>query len=421
MQHVQLEAAKIVGRVIKGRNLSQVLSESLHQQNKYTPQQRGALQDLSYGTLRHYTKLTSMLGKLMQHPSRDVTLHNLLLVALYQLLFSKAGQYVVVDQAVRASKQLNAKSAGLVNGVLRNFLRQQEVLEVAANNNEISRYSFPQWWIDRIKKQYGEFTASILEASNQHPPMTLRVNIKKTTVREYKGLLEQEGFSSLEVGAEGLVLNCGVAVDRLPKFNEGWVSVQDAGAQYAAHLLDVRDGMQVLDACAAPGGKTAHLLELAGIELVAVDKDKQRLARVKENLWRLQLNAHVKCGDAATPDSWWDGKPFHRILADVPCSASGVVRRHPDIKWLRRPSDIEMFAIQQEQILAALWPLLEKGGKLLYVTCSIFERENHRVIKEFISRHLDVEQEKIELGRDGQLLPDEMHDGFYYALLRKKS
>jgi 16S rRNA (cytosine967-C5)-methyltransferase len=421
MQHVQIEAARVVNSVILGRNLTQALAESLRQHPKFSPQQRGALQDLCYGTLRHYGKLAFMLGKLMQRPSRDANLQHLLLVALYQIEFSKAQQHVIVDQAVNAAKLLNAGAGGLVNGVLRNYLRQREALKQAAMREEESRYSYPHWWIAAIKKQYPEKAAAILEAGNQHPPMTLRVNIKRTTVVEYQILLAEQGIAAQRVEPDALILEQPVAVDRLAKFAEGWVSVQDAGAQYAARILDVRDGMRVLDACAAPGGKAAHLLEIADIDLVAVDKDEQRLARINENLQRLQLQAQVVCGDAATPQAWWDGKPFQRILADVPCSASGVVRRHPDIKWLRRAADIDSFAKQQAQILEALWSLLALDGKLLYVTCSVFKRENQQVTDAFLKQHPEAEQEQIGILQEGQLLPNEQHDGFYYALLHKKN
>ncbi len=420
MQHVQLEAARVVNSVIRGRNLTQVLTESLRQHSKFSAQQRGALQDLCYGTLRHYGKLVFMLSKLMQRPSRDMILQHLLLIALYQIEFSKAGQHVIVDQAVRAAKFLNTASVGLVNGVLRNYLRQREALKEAANQDEESHYSYPRWWIDRLKAQYGENAYAILDAGNLHPPMTLRVNTRHTTAIEYQSLLAAHDIISTLVEPDALILAQPVIVDCLPKFKEGWVSVQDAGAQYAAYLLDVRDGMRVLDACAAPGGKTAHLLEMANIELVAIDKDDQRLARVHENLHRLGLKAHVLCGDAATPNKWWDGMLFQRILADVPCSASGVVRRHPDIKWLRRNSDIESFAEQQIQILQALWPLLAVGGKLLYATCSIFARENQQVIETFLVQHPEALRENIDMLHAGQLLPNEQHDGFFYALLHKK-
>lgn len=423
MQLIQLEAARIIISVFEGRNLNQVLSESLRQHTAYTAQERGALQDLCYGTLRHYGKLAFMRDQLMDHPARDPLIQYLLLIALYQLEFTKAGQYVIVDQAVSAAKRLNPRSGGLINAVLRNFLRQRESLLLAAESEDASKYSYPQWWVDALKKQYGEKAQGILAAGNQHPPMTLRVNVRHTSTSEYLALLEAQGIAARIVAPDALIVQDPVGVERLPKFAEGWVSVQDAGAQYAAHLLQVSQGMRVLDACSAPGGKAAHLLEMADIELLALDKEEQRLTRVRENLQRLDLKAQVVCGDAATPNDWWDGKPFQRILADVPCSASGVVRRHPDIKWLRRPADIDSFSRQQAQILEALWALLDNGGRLLYCTCSVFARENQQVIDRFLVKHPEAAQVMTTLIADvaisGQLLPDEQHDGFFYALLHK--
>jgi 16S rRNA (cytosine967-C5)-methyltransferase len=424
MQRTQLEAAKLVSKVILGgRNLTQVLSESLRKQTGLTAQERGALQDLCYGTLRYYSRLSFILDGLLQRPIQDSSLRFLLLVAIYQLQHTKAGQHVIVDQAVQAAKSIHPAASGLVNAVLRNFLRKQPALLQAADRNEESFYAYPQWWIDMLKTQYGAAADAILIAGNEHPPMTLRVNARHTSTAEYLNLLtaQEIGAQIIEPGA--LKLERPLAVERLPKFAEGWISVQDAGAQLAAKFLDVKEGMRVLDACAAPGGKTTHLLEMANIDLVAVDKEEERLRRVRDNLQRLQLKAEVVCGDAANPQAWWDGNPFQRILADVPCSASGVVRRHPDIKWLRRPEDIERFAVQQLQILESLWLLLARDGKLLYATCSVFERENQQVIAAFLASHSDVT--KIELSAkgmtDGQMLPNDEHDGFFYALLHKQA
>ncbi|MBP0122675.1 MAG: 16S rRNA (cytosine(967)-C(5))-methyltransferase RsmB, partial [Candidatus Nitrotoga sp.] len=269
--------------------------------------------------------------------------------------------------------------------------------------------------------QYGPASEAILMAGNRHPPMTLRVNCRRTSPTEYLALLAQHGIQASPIGSDGVILERPLPVSKLPGFFDGLASVQDAGAQCAAHLLDAKDGMRVLDACAAPGGKSAHLLELAQIDLLALDKNVQRLGLIDENLQRLQLHAHLMSGDAAQPTDWWNGKPFHRILADVPCSASGVVRRHPDIKWLRRPGDINEFAQQQLTILRALWQLLERDGKLLYATCSIFERENQQVIDKFLAEHVDGRQLPLSapnLSR-GQISPDDQHDGFFYALLQK--
>lgn len=424
MQRIQLEAAKAVGKVVRdGRNLTQVLGETLRKQSSLNAQEKGALQDLCYGTLRYYARLNFILDNLLQRRVQETPLRCLLLVALYQLQHTRAGQYAIVDQAVNAAKLFNPAASGLVNAVLRNFLRRQSALLEAADQNEESRYAYPQWWIDTLKRQYGEQAAAILAAGNEHPPMTLRVNVRQTNAIEYQSMLASQGIAAQIVGPVALKLERPIPVERLPNFEEGWISVQDGGAQQAAYLLDVRDGMHVLDACAAPGGKTAHLLESADIELVALDKEEDRLQRVRQNLQRLHLDARVVCGDAATPEEWWDGRTFQRILADVPCSASGVVRRHPDIKWLRRPEDIESFAVQQTRILESLWLLLAGDGKLLYATCSVFAHENQQVIDAFLSRH--GEATLIALSEkdmtDGQLLPNAEHDGFFYALLHKQA
>jgi 16S rRNA (cytosine967-C5)-methyltransferase len=421
MDTVQQAAVLVISQVLGGRNLNQVLSEVLGARPELTPQQRGALQDLSYGTLRYYGQLASVLDALLNKPIQDSQIRYLLLVALYQLEYSKAAQHAVVDFAVNAVRKRNPAASGLVNAILRNFLRSKKTLLADASRTEEGRYSYPQWWINEIKSQYGEEADAILVAGNQHPPMTLRVNRRRTTAADYLILLEQHEIKARLIEPDAILLEHPVSVDKLPGFMDGLVSVQDAGAQYAARFIDVHDGMRVLDACAAPGGKSAHLLESAQIELLALDKDAPRLERVRENMQRLQLSASLLTGDAGQPGDWWDGRPFQRILADVPCSATGVVRRHPDIKWLRRASDIEGFALQQQQILTALWPLLDAGGKLLYVTCSVFGRENQQVISEFLGVHPDATQLPLAAPgmKQGQLLPNDQHDGFFYALLQK--
>lgn len=421
MQAAQQGASQVVCQVRDGRNLNQVLDAYLQAHHQLSQQQRSALRDLSYGTLRFHYRLDWLLAKLLHKPLKDVRLHCLLLVALYQLLYSKSAAHTIVDQAVGLARKRNAAASGLVNAVLRNFLRNSQKLLAEADKLDVSRYAYPQWWIDVIKSQYGSTAEAILSAGNQHPPMTLRVNGRHTAVADYLQRLEQDGIAARIVAPAAIQLERPLPVDRLPGFYDGLVSVQDAGAQYAARLLDVQDGMRVLDACSAPGGKSAHLLELAQLELLAVDKDEKRLQKVRENLERLKLNAELLCGDAAQPEEWWDGRPFQRILADVPCSASGVVRRHPDIKLLRRPEDIEGFARQQLQIINALWQLLESDGKLLYATCSVFARENQQVIDEFKRQHDDARVISLSVDNmnEGQLIPDDQHDGFYYALLHK--
>jgi 16S rRNA (cytosine967-C5)-methyltransferase len=431
-QHIQLAASIVVQQVLaNGRNLNQVLDESLRNKADWMPAPRAALQDLSYGTLRYYGQLQAVLDMLLHKPLPDERVRFLLLVALYQLQYGKSAQYAVVDHAVRAAQALSPRVSGLVNAILRNFLRNQAVLMEQSGQSPQGKYSYPQWWIDELNAQYGERSAAILEAGNQHPPMTLRVNQRRNTTADYMVLLAQQDISARLIEADligqgALQLDKPVSVDRLPGFFAGLVSVQDAGAQYAARLLDVHDGMRVLDACAAPGGKTAHILERVAAEVVAVDKDAKRLELVAENLQRLGLAsqrvpAQLLVGDAAEPEGWWDGKPFERILADVPCSASGVVRRHPDIKWLRRNQDIAGFAAQQLNILRALWRLLAQDGKLLYATCSVFHQENEQVVAAFLAQQTDARRLPVALTDNmaGQLLPNNQHDGFFYALLQK--
>jgi len=424
MLDAQRLAAEAVAQVLAGRNLNQVLQKELSRHPQLTPQQRALLQDLSYGTLRHFGALRAVLGALLQKPLQDEKIRCLLLVALYQLAYTHTASHAVVDHAVRVTVQALRKTSakGLVNAILRNFLRRREALLAdTASASEEARYGHPQWWIDKLRRQYPQQWEEILVCGNQHPPMSLRVNRRRNSVDAYLAELSQAGIAGRVLGKSGILLEQPVGVDRLPGFSAGHVSVQDGGAQLAASLLDVADGMRVLDACSAPGGKTAHLLELADLDVTALDHDSKRLQKVEQNLHRLGLKAKCLVGDAAVPEKWWDGKPFQRILADVPCSASGVVRRHPDIKWLRRESDIAQFATQQSSILDALWRCLEQGGKLLYVTCSVFAEENGQQIVAFLQRHADAELLPLpgSAELDLQLLPDQEHDGFYYALLTK--
>lgn len=410
-------AADVLSRVLQGRALSQALETAA-----LNPSRCGAVLDMVYGALRYKGTLEAVLSQLLKKPLDDVYAHALLLAALYQLAYTQEAPYAVVDNAVKSAPR---HLKGLVNAVLRNFTRQQAELLAAAQATQSGRSNFPDWWVDKLRQAYPDQWQDILAASQLHPPMTLRVNRRKTDIESYQAELQAGGQACRQTGESALTLEKPVPVDKLPGFAEGRVSVQDAGAQWAARLLDVQDGMRVLDACAAPGGKTGHILELADVSVLALDVDAGRLARVQQNFQRLGLAAELKAGDAGLPEAWWNGRPFDRILADVPCSASGVVRRNPDIKWLRRPQDIGKFARQQAAILDALWQTLAPGGKLLYATCSIFPEENAQQIKSFLVRHADANLLALppELG-DGQLLPDDNHDGFYYALLqrvRKKS
>lgn len=392
------------------------------------------VQELAYGTLRHWGRLQALTLALAAKPIVDAPLSALLAVALYQLDHTEAPAFAVVDRAVDAAALLGRPQAkGLVNALLRRYLRERDPLnDQVSKASPVARWSYPRWWIRRVEADHPQHGQAILEAGNERPPLTLRVNRRAITREALTAKFDAAGIATLPVGAAGLIVVAPRNVPELPGYAEGEFAVQDAGAQLAAPLLDVHDGMRVLDACAAPGGKTTHLAELAEIDLAAVDRDETRLSRVRDNLARLKLAGPrilTVTGDAAVPGPWWDGRPFDRILADVPCTASGIVRRHPDGKWLRRAADVATFGAQQQRLLAGVWPLLAPGGKLLYVTCSVFDEENELQIKEFLDRHPGALRETIMFPADclhagGQLLPSgkaasHNQDGFFYALLRK--
>jgi 16S rRNA (cytosine967-C5)-methyltransferase len=414
-------AAEAVAAVLAGRNLTDTLSAQ-RQREALEPRQRAAIQDISYGTLRHYGEIGFILNRLLTRPDVEPAVRALLATGIQQLAWGRAAPHAVVDFAVKVASKLNGgRAKGLVNAVLRNFLRQRDALMAAAQGDGVARWNHPAWWITAMQQAYPEHWQAILIANNQHPPMSLRVNRRKGTRAEYLAELTSLGMAAEPEGDDGLRLAQPVPVDRLPGFADGRCSVQDMGAQWAATLLGACDGMRVLDACCAPGGKTGALLEAADVDLLAIDSDVRRLQRVESNLARLGLTAAVRQGDASRPASWWDGRPFDRILADVPCSASGVARRHPDIKWLRRPEDFAQFATQQADMLDALWGCLKPDGRLLYATCSVFPQENQLQLSHFLARHADARQLALPPGppASGQLLPNERHDGFFYALLAK--
>lgn len=408
-------AAIAVDAVVhKGQNLNRVLAEQ-------PAPGRATVQDMCYASLREYGELAAMRDALLTKPLTDRVIATMLVVALRQVRAKPDATHMAVNEAVEAAAAIQPWARGLTNAVLRNYLRQADALTATVMTQPVARWNYPQWWIDKVSAAYPQHWQAALDAGNQHPPMTLRVNAQHGNVAAYLEWLRDEGIAAQQTGEWAVQLAQPIAVAELPGFADGRVSVQDAGAQLAAALLDVHDGQRVLDACAAPGGKTGHILELAAVELTALDSDAARLQRVGENLTRLGLHAQLKLGDAGDPAPWWDGVAYDRILADVPCSASGVVRRHPDIKWLRRPDDIARFVAQQAVILPALWRCLATGGKLLYVTCSIFPEENQQQIDSFIAAHADARQLQLdgEWVTPGQLLPNDNHDGFFYALLEK--
>ena len=376
---------------------------------------------MSYGTLRAYGRGDFMLRSLLRSPLNEPRLHALLLVSLYRLDTRSEDRHTTVDQAVNAAATLaHGKFRSLANAVLRNAIRQRHELRAALDDEEIAHWQHPQWWLDAVRSAYPDTWQGILDAANQHPPMTLRVNRRHGDAAAYIARLAAAGIAARALDNTAVMLEKPQPVDALPGFAEGHASVQDWGAQRAAHLLDVQPGMRVLDACAAPGGKTAHLLEQTDLQLTALELDPRRAQRIDENLRRLKLNATVKVADCLDLAAWWDGQPYDRILADVPCSASGVVRRHPDIKWLRRATDIGTFATSQQRILDALWLSLAPGGKILYCTCSIFPQENGTQVAAFVGRHDDAIRVDIDGQPELQLTPGPEQDGFYYALLQKR-
>ena len=433
MKSAQAHAARAVAQVLRGRTLDSALARAAV--HPLEGSERALAHELSYGTLRHLGRLRGIARGLVAKPVVDLELDALLCVTLYQLQHGHASPHSVVSNAVDAARMLRLTSAkGLVNAVLRKYLRDRAAIDAAATNVALSdeeRFSYPQWWIDRVRAEWPESWRDILDAGNQRPTLTLRVNRRRTTRDSAVAALRDAGLACDPIGDDGVIVDVPRNVAELPGFVEGLLSVQDHGAQLAAKLLDARDGMRVLDACAAPGGKTTHILESSDCTVLAIERDEKRLTRVRDNLDRLGQVATTIVADAAEPSAWWDGTSFDRILADVPCTASGVVRRHPDSKWLRRPSDVDGFVAQQRRIVDGAWKVLAPGGLLLYVTCSIFADENGGQVDAFLARHPDAIRRPLPSIADvtvhgsGQLLPvsqgtGENHDGFFYALIEKR-
>ena len=425
-------AARVLQQVIyEGDSLTEVLQQPLAQ--AIAAAEQPLLRDLCFGSLRWHERLSAVLKQLVTKPLKpaDKDVECLLRVGLYQLIYQRTPDHAAVNETVKAVKKLGKGWAEkLVNGVLRRFLREREALLSAADRQETALYAFPAWLLARVQRAWPADWQSIVQASNTHAAMTLRVNQRLYTAAAYQAQLTTQGVAAdtVEYVASALNLHKAVGVELLPGFAQGAVSVQDAAAQLAALLLDCQPGMRVLDACAAPGGKTGHLLEhTAELQLTALDSSASRLLRVTENLQRLKLNAHTVAADAGDVASWWDGQAFERILLDAPCSATGVIRRHPDIKVLRRDSDITALQQEQARLLRALWQTLKPGGHLLYATCSILPEENSQQIAAFVAEYPDAQVLPLgdswghatAFGR--QILPgDAGMDGFYYALLRKQ-
>ena len=405
------EAARATARVAAGRSLDEPTEQG---------EARSAVLDLCYGTLRRYGRVHALVRALSRRGDAAPQVQALLWCALYALESGRYAEYTVVDQAVRACALLKHWPArGYVNGVLRSYLRDRDALQRRVLADDEARYQHPRWWIELLRRELPQHWQPVLEAGNAHPSMCLRVNRRRAEPDAYLAQLAAAGLPARSVGAYALLLDKPVPVARLPGFAEGQVSVQDAGAQRCASLLDLAPGQRVLDACAAPGGKCAQMLEAAEVEMTALDADPARAARIAPGLARLGLSAKVIAADCTALDSWWDGRVFDRVLADVPCTGSGVARRHPDIKWLRRAADVRGFAQRQAAVLDALWRVVAPGGKLLYVTCSVFRDENDAVLQAFGARTPRARRSRLPSGAAEQLLPCMEHDGFFYGLLEK--
>jgi len=414
-------AAALVARVAAGRSLSAQWERIALDGTESAPAARGALADLCYGTLRRYGRSQAIVAALSRRAgAADPLVEALLWCALYAIDSGRYADYTVVDQAARACASIQRLGAkGYVNAVLRGYLRMGPALAARLAADPVAQFQHPDWWIERVRAAHPAQWQQVLTAGNTHPPMCLRVNTRRISADACAAQLAADGIRTRSIGPSALLLEKPVPVDRLPGFASGQFSVQDAGAQRAAGLLDLHAGQRVLDACAAPGGKSAHILESADVSLTAMDIDAARCAEVSRNLARLGLAAAVRVADCSSAAVWSNGPGYDRILADVPCSASGVARRHPDMKWLRRVADIEAFARRQALILDALWRALAAGGKLLYVTCSVFAEENEAVIDAFAARAPDVRRARLADGGPAHLLPCAEHDGFYFALLEK--
>jgi 16S rRNA (cytosine967-C5)-methyltransferase len=432
MANVRVVAAEAIGQVLRGRSLSTVLPKY---SQKVADNDQSLLKELCFGTLRWYPQLQAIVNRLMSKPIKDKEreIQALLACGIYQLMYMRVADHAAINETVAATVKLKRLWAkGLVNAVLRNFQRQQQqITEQLANTAEFET-AHPQWLINRIQKAWSEQAREILTANNLQAPMCLRVNANQCSRDDYLKLLAEKEIqaSKTEHSSVGIWLNSPREVTELPGFEDGWVSVQDESAQLAASLLDVQPDHVVLDACCAPGGKTCHILEsepkLAA--LTAIDLEASRLERCKDNLQRLNLQANLIAADVGAIEEWWDNNPFDRILLDAPCSASGVIRRHPDIKLLRKDTDIDNLSKIQTELLEKVWKTLRKGSMLIYATCSVLPQENDQVVAQFLATNNDASVVKIEanwgkatdFGR--QIFPSAKGgDGFYYSRLQKNS
>ncbi|OPX55709.1 16S rRNA (cytosine967-C5)-methyltransferase [Oceanospirillum multiglobuliferum] len=428
--NVRVAAVKALLPVVNQQeSLSGTLPDQLDQ---VADQDRGLLQELCFGTLRWLTRLEGLRNQLITKPfkSKDRDIDLLLLVGLYQLIYTRIPAHAAINETVQGAVTLKKDWAkGVLNGCLRRYQRESEPLTEHLNRSDAARLAHPNWLLQQLQQDWPEQWQAVAEANNQHPPMTLRINRSQQNRDQYLAALKAQGIEAKAsvYADDAILLDKACDVTQLAGFTKGHVSVQDEAAQLAADLLQLEAGMRVLDACAAPGGKTAHMLEReSSLSVVAVDSEANRLKRVEENFQRLQLSAELHCSDITDLDNWWDGQLFDRILLDAPCSATGVIRRHPDIKWLRRKADIPALAALQQKMLQLLWKTLKPNGIMVYATCSVLSLENKRNIETFLAESnaqlIGPKQVPwgIDTGYGQQLLPQTQgHDGFFYAVLQK--
>ena len=431
-------AARGIARVIQGGSLNDLLPAILAGHNE--PSDRALIQELVYGSLRYGPRLEYLVSRLLDRPlrKREPRIHALLMIGLYQLFYMRTPAHAAISETVEAARVMKKPwAAGLTNAVLRRAQREQDALLAEADSHPVAHSAHPDWLLEMLQQDWPDDWENIVAANNEKPPMTLRVNRRRSSREACLERLEEAGIAAERhaVCVDAISLSQPVDVSRLPGFLDGDLSVQDAAAQLAADLVDPQPGERILDACAAPGGKTCHLLERqdALSQLVAIDRDEDRLDRVAENLARLQLAAKLVAADAAKTESWWgtaadSPEPFDKILLDAPCSATGVIRRHPDIKLLRRQRDIAGLESQQARLLDSLWSLLKPGGKLIYATCSLLKAENERQIANFLRRHDNAVAMPLSVnwgrtaGFGRQILPgEEGMDGFFYAVLTREA
>ena len=430
MLSVRAAATQVLAQILRNQGSLSSLLPAISPQ--IADNDRALLQELCFGTCRYHPQLQAYTECLLDKPLRakDGDVQALLLLGLYQLLHTRIPDHAAIGETVEVTRSINKPWASkLVNGILRNVQRDKSKLDDLLIQNRAFQSNHPAWLEGMLRKNWPDQLDNLIAANNQHPPFTLRLNTRNISRSDYLEQLQDSGIDAKPTSFSPYGITLGQACDprKLPGFAEGWVSVQDEAAQLSGDLLQLSANLRVLDACAAPGGKTGHMLEIEpSLRVTALDADERRLGRVRENLERLGVAADIRCGDATRPADWWDDEAYDRILLDAPCSATGIIRRHPDIKVLRTPEEITKLVELQGQLLDNLWPLLKPGGILLYATCSVMPKENTQAIEAFLKRQPQALCENLDMdwginqtcGR--QLLPQlDGHDGFYYARLRK--